>query len=164
MDITYYTFAFYVFILVCLAIVLVKKVGNTNTKEDKVFQDKEKRLFKLYQNLEDMISSTEEFIEESRRDIANDKKKITNMLEKMDILYQETQNDMKKKTIEKKVTTKSVKNKKGKNADEDTRAIENMSKNELVKHLKAEGLNIEQISKKLGISHGEVALIIGLNR
>lgn len=163
-NFTHYQFAFFVFVLVCIAIVLFKKTKNSSVTDEKVFHEKEKRLFKLYQNIEDMMTSAEEYMEESRESIAKDKKDIENMFKKVDKLHKVVQLDIErnqqyidiKRTNAVTQSTEAPNNKPAKKT--------HMSKNELVKYLSEEGLDTEQISKELGISKGEVELIIGLNR
>lgn len=168
-NFTHYQFAFFVFVLVCIAIVLFKKTKNSSVTDEKVFHEKEKRLFKLYQNIEDMMTSAEEYMEESRESIAKDKKDIENMFKKVDKLHKVVQLD-----IERNQQYIDIKSKQVKRTNVVTQSTEapnnkpatktHMSKNELVKYLSEEGLDTEQISKELGISKGEVELIIGLNR
>lgn len=168
-NFTHYQFAFFVFVLVCIAIVLFKKTKNSSVTDEKVFHEKEKRLFKLYQNIEDMMTSAEEYMEEARESIAKDKQDIEKMLKKVDNLHKDVQLDIEKnqqyidvKSKEVKRPNTSVHSAETSNSEPTTK--NHMSKNELVKYLSEEGLDTEQISKELGISKGEVELIIGLNR
>ncbi|MCK5129292.1 MAG: hypothetical protein KAQ68_05545 [Clostridiales bacterium] len=164
MNLTHYAFAFFVFILVCILVILIKRMGNTNKKAEKAYGEQEKRLFKLYQNLEDMISGTEEYIEEFRSEIIEDRKNIAMMLKKIDTISQDMYNVSKPDSAKVNTTTKSTKSKKPKDTKEDEKPEIILSKNQRVKLLKEQGADIAQISKELGISQGEVALIIGLNR
>jgi hypothetical protein len=168
-DITYYLFAFFVFILVCIAIVLFKKIKNPNDVNDNTFHEKEKRLFKLYQNIEDMMTSAEEYMEEARNSIAVDKKEIQEIEYKVDELYKTIQLDIKNnkeyfESIKEEIPISNTNNVSTPIAKTQPVVKSQMSKNELVKYLHEEGLDTEEISKELGISKGEVELIIGLNR
>ena len=44
------------------------------------------------------------------------------------------------------------------------KTLRNMKKNDLVRYLKQEGLDNERIAKELGISRGEVSLILGMKK
>jgi FtsZ-interacting cell division protein ZipA len=66
MDITHFVFAFYVFLLVCVTIWFYARVTRGSKKKDGGAQDKEQHLFKLYQNIEDMLGGFEEYAEEAK--------------------------------------------------------------------------------------------------
>lgn len=69
MNITHYGFAFFVFILLLCAIWFYARVTQTNKKGNKGGYEKEQQLFKLYQNIEDMLGGFEEYVEEAKADI-----------------------------------------------------------------------------------------------
>jgi len=81
MDITHYTFTLYVFLLVCAAIWLFGRVMRKSKKEDKNGYEKEQRLFKLYQNVEDMLGMFEEYAEEAKKEIEAKLKEARELLE-----------------------------------------------------------------------------------
>ncbi len=163
MDFSYYVFAFFIFVLAAIIVILTKKIKGADSKDNKVIYEKEKKLFKLYQNLEEMILVAEEFIEEAHKEIAADKSNIHSMLEKAEDLYRQAQNEIDNYIIqenkEEKKTTQGDKKK-----TEPVKNKNNLSKSVQVRLLAKEGQNIEQISKELSMSQGEVALIIGLDR
>ncbi len=66
MDITHFVFAFYVFLLVCVTIWFYARVTRGSKKKDGGAQEKEQHLFKLYQNIEDMLGGFEEYAEEAK--------------------------------------------------------------------------------------------------
>ena len=66
MDITHFVFAFYVFLLVGVLIWFYARVTRGGKKKDSGAQEKEQHLFKLYQNVEDMLGGFEEYAEEAR--------------------------------------------------------------------------------------------------
>ncbi len=69
MDITHYTFAFFVFLLVCCVIWVYGRVMRGNKRGDKSVYEKEQRLFKMYQNIEDMLGGFEEYVEEAKKEL-----------------------------------------------------------------------------------------------
>jgi len=165
MDFSYYIFAGFVFVLAAFLVLMIKKVKGADAKNEKIVDEKEKKLFKLYQSLEEMISDAEEFADEVKKDISADKKDIKSMLEKADNLFQETQDEIYnhlKSMDEAKSTAKKSAPVKKKAAPK--KPMKALSRNEKVRLLKKEGKSIEDISKQLSISQGEVALIIGLER
>ncbi len=68
MDLSAYLFATYVFMLLTVTIWLLGRVLKKSRKagEDKADFDKEQKLFTLYQNVEDMLASFEEYVEETQ--------------------------------------------------------------------------------------------------
>ncbi len=69
MDLSAYLFATYVFILLCVTIWLFGRVLKKSKKAreiEKTGFEKEKKLFTLYQNVEDMLASFEEYVEETQ--------------------------------------------------------------------------------------------------
>ena len=69
MDLSAYLFATYVFILLCVTIWLFGKVLKKSKKAreiEKTGFEKEQKLFTLYQNVEDMLASFEEYVEETQ--------------------------------------------------------------------------------------------------
>ena len=69
MNFTHFIFAFYVFILVCGAIWFYGRVTGPDKKKDKSSYEKEHRLFVMYQNVEDMLDSFEEYAEGAKAGI-----------------------------------------------------------------------------------------------
>ncbi len=66
----YFLFAFFIFTLIAAVVFLVDRLKRSrNTDLENLIKDKEKRVFKLYQNLEDLISSVEEYAEETKDDM-----------------------------------------------------------------------------------------------
>lgn len=195
-TVSHYLFALFVFVLICGAIVLFRRSGGRATGGDAgALQEKEKRLFRLYQNLEDMITGAEEYIEETRRDIDTDRDKMARMLDKMERVYdeldqmrshveaptryvqdvpREVRREIRRETprdINREIP-REVPREVPQSAPEPREIREaitpqperKMNKFELVRYLHDEGYSTEQISKEIGISRSEVALIIGINR
>jgi hypothetical protein len=82
MDLTYYVFAFYVFLLLCAAIWFYNRVAGSR-KAGGAGEEKERQLFKLYQNIEDMLSGFEEYVQESKADIDERFKQAEAVIEKI---------------------------------------------------------------------------------
>lgn len=84
MNLDYYVFAAYVFLLVCAGIWLLGRVLRKSRKgnaEQHTSYDKEQKLFNLYQDVEDMLSSFEEYVEEAKGETDKSMDKMQGMLE-----------------------------------------------------------------------------------
>ncbi len=93
MDITYYAFATYIFLLVCGGIWFFGRVTRgTKGKGDKSAYEKEQRLFTLYQNVEEMMSGFEDYAEETKKDTEAALSKALGMLEEIRQLSKEMKN------------------------------------------------------------------------
>lgn len=66
MDITHFAFAFFVFLLALVLIWFYARVTRGSRKKEGGAQEKEQHLFKLYQNIEDMLGGFEEYAEEAK--------------------------------------------------------------------------------------------------
>ncbi|MFA5675331.1 MAG: hypothetical protein WDA65_02300 [Christensenellales bacterium] len=85
MGITEYAFATYVFILLCIGIWLfgrfTRAANMKSSKKQNDAHEKEQRLFKLYQNIEDLLAGFEEFTEEARTEAEKAKAEIMNLVD-----------------------------------------------------------------------------------
>ena len=160
MGVVEFVFAFFVFVLVCMAILLHAKLSRPAKQKIDDGNEKEKRLFKLYQNLEDMMNGIEEYVEESRREIAADKQKIDELLEKAVQLQKAPEWDARPKDEPAAKSNLELVPK----AEPAQKTLRNLNKNELVRYMKKEGVEEEKIAKELGISRGEVSLILGIKK
>jgi hypothetical protein len=162
MSIVEFAFAFFVFILVCLAILLYARVVRPAKQKGDTGVEKEKRLFKLYQNLEDMMNGIEEYVEEARKEIAQDREKINGLLLEAVRIQKEAlvQEQKPREEVPSKEAVPPV-------PVEEPPAAKlprGIRKNEMVLTMKKEGMDDDKIAKELGISRGEVALILGINK
>ena len=166
MDYQSYIFAIFIFIMICLLMSYYMKLKRSKKDGDNAVTDKEKKLFRLYQNIEDMLNGLEEYIEEVKADIAKEKEESAKTEEKIDAIYQKIVdasnafeqeqaklNESKEKETERKISR-----------EESGIPPQKMSKHGKVLYLQAKGLNEDTIAKELGISHGEVALILGIQK
>ncbi len=83
MILDYYVFAAYVFLLVCGAIWLIGRVLKRSKKsnEEHGSYDKEQKLYTLYQNVEDMLNSFEEYVDGAKEEADQRMAKMQAMLE-----------------------------------------------------------------------------------
>lgn len=196
MEPAFYISALFIFLLVCIAIWLVARV--VRSKKKAVPANEKDNLFKLYQGMEDMMNSLEEYVEKAKEDMAKDREEAARMLEKVESLYKEMKEKMQaipeatEKVREPVLTAvpraretavkvlPPVREQRPAPAPipvpvparpvisttagiPDAYAPEGaLKKNKIVRFMRDEGLSDEQIAKELGISRGEVALILGI--
>ncbi len=164
MDYTYFIFAFFVFILVITTIFIAKKIKSPKDKHDGAMSEKEKKLFKLYQNLEDMIAGAMEYMEESKKEVAQSQDKISDMIDNIDTILSEMSSNVKDKAFEDDLNNIEQAENPSSEFNKPVLISNNLSRRDKVLLLKKEGQNVKQISKVLGMSQGEVKLIIGLDK
>lgn len=82
MDLSYYVFATYVFVLVCACLWLFGRVaGRKKGGRDAAGYEKEQKLFALYQNVEDMLAGFEEYVQETQAEADRNVGEMRRMLE-----------------------------------------------------------------------------------
>lgn len=166
MEFSHYAFAFFVFVLVCAAILLSAAAHKSSRRERLELDEREKKLFCLYQNMEDLAAGLEDYVREAQSKNDEDAKQLRELAQDMADVLGEAQNqtDSVKQCYEK-LRTQGVITEPplpdiegvGEEDRESVRAT-------WVVRLDAEGFSPEQIAKKLGVSRGEVALILGMRR
>lgn len=118
------------------------------------YKDKEQRIFKLYQNIEEMIDDFESYISEAKGQIETEKNKLIDLYEKLDIAASNEQAEESFKTENSEIETPVI-TLKEKVQHPDNRINEVIS-------LYNKGLSKEEIAKELKISRGEVQLILNI--
>lgn len=167
MDLTHYTFAFFVFILVCGVILLLGRVLGSGKKSEKGNYEKEQRLFKLYQNVEDMMTSFEEYVEESQAKIDESYKKVIQLIENSHKTERKTEpvQDVSNEVKSPDETVKDIFDIPFDISSDSTSDMpSDMPAEEAIPYLLKQGLAKEEIAKQLGISNREVTLIMGIKK
>lgn len=149
MDITHYTFALFVFVLLCILIWFYGRV--TRKKADTGSAEKEQRLYRLYQNIEDMMSSFEEYAEEAKKEIGGG-------LEKLKIALSETQSVPIQPVRQQEHAARAEKAIK---KPQDETKLKN---EERILQLMQRGLSKSEIARELGLSIREVSLIVDIKK
>jgi len=153
MDETYYLFAIFIFLLLVALVFIYVRLTKPRKNEDTAISEKERRLFLLYQNLDEMMSSIESYVEEAKSEIAAEREKMVNLLQQAERLGRGLD------TVET-IETEQEETPKVQAALD----VERPNKHEKVAALSRKGLNIEQIAQELEISCGEVSLILGISK
>lgn len=152
MDITHYTFAFFVFVLVCITIWFYSRLERKKKSESNEYQ-KEQRIYKLYQNVEDMMTGFEEYVEEVKAELDSKISEITSKLEdsdgKQNVLEPVILEEEKPFEISEEVKEQPKNEPKQK---------ENAQ--EVVEELLEKGVELDEIAKKLEMSRRELSLMM----
>ncbi len=159
----YYLFAFYVFLLICATIWFFGRIMRGDRKKDKGGYEKEQRLFKMYQNIEDMLASFEEYAEEAKAGIDERIKQAEALMEKSrgsaEAMPAPELKPASAAPADAAAPAEDVQagktQKKAASGDRSRKKAE-----ELIPQYIAKGMSKEQIAAALGISTREVSLII----
>ena len=157
MDYTYYLFALFVFLLVCAAIWFFSKIYKGAKKEETNDYAKEQRLYKLYQNVEDMMTSFEEYVEQSKAELDQKLSQIERILEKPESITEQQQ-----EVKNTKAAAKSADHSGQKAAAAVQKSKQNTEKE--IAQMVAEGMDINDIAKSYGMSSKQVSLIMEINK
>ena len=157
MDLGYYVFAFFIFLLICAVIWFFSKTVRTSKKDEKSDFGKEQQLFKLYQNVEDMMTSFEEYIEEAKTELNQKISEITSMLDKLN----STANDIELNKNEDLGTSTNTAQRKKTPVDG---AVLKAKPEEMITSLINDGMTMGEIAKELGMSSREVSLIMEIKK
>ena len=179
MDLSAYLFATYVFMLLVVTIWLLGRVMRKSKKAsngDKASFNKEQKLFTLYQNVEDMLASFKEYVEETQSEADKNISEMKRMLDEVKHLAETLKDGNSPACIEEPAAAEReyieqpaeyseplhlVMQKPIKISEEIKRpaSVLKISKTgSKVLELKANGMDQSQIAKHLGISIREVSL------
>lgn len=159
MNLAQYGFAFFVFILCVALIYLVHIFKRSRSKTEDIIKDKEKRLYLLYQNIEDLINGTEEYIEEAKSEIAEQKNQLADKHKQVKLLYEQIQRELNRGVLHNDTQIENIKE----NANTPGNG-KNYTLQEKVMVLWQDGMSQAKIARELSISTGEVALILGIKK
>lgn len=146
----YYLFSLFVFFLVLIILLVVKRMFKRNQD---TFLIQEEKLLKIYSQIEDMMDGFDDYVEEVKREIKDSQDDIKVYLKKY-------KTDMNKTySQEPKVVQPEVVQIK-----DDTQQGDEVSINEKVKKLYGEGVGINEIAKKFNITEAEINLIVNISK
>lgn len=168
MDLTYYTFSFYVFLLACALIWFYGRVIRKAKKEDKSSYEKEQRLFKMYQNVEDMLNMFEEYSESAKSEISKSLEQARSLIENTKKPPEKRDKPVEHISVPASVppetsgVTEIIKeNKKPAKSPEKSN---DMKAGDMIPLLLSRGMNKSEIAKELGLSVREVSLILDIKK
>lgn len=124
--------------------------------------EKERRLFRLYRDMEDMAAGFEDYIREVQGKSEQDMKRAGELLEQMTDTLAKTQAEA--QSVKELYEMQKARGPALNRPIPENEAQKENARSGLVVRLKGDGLNSEQIAKELGISRGEVELILGMKK
>lgn len=170
MNLSHFAFAFYVFLLVCAAIWFYSRMAGGGKKKDKGSFEKEQRLFQLYQNVEDMLASFEEYTEDAKAGIDERIRQAQALIDGVCAgaypvggAKSDQKSDKNKSSGRGTAAAKPSPAKKPqqtKNGESSKSAPAKPKAEEMILQYLEKGMNKEEIAKALGISSREVSLIM----
>lgn len=161
----YFLFAVFAFGLVLCVLYLHDRLKRSRYQEEGGnLHEKEMRLFKLYQNLEDMLAVLEQYVDETTSELAREREEIQMMMQrlKIDLAEMEArqlQSGAQAAMEEQKAAVLPT--------GFESRPLapprrKRRGKVEEVRRLHTGGMPEELIAKELNLSRGEVSLILGM--
>lgn len=194
MDFIYFVFALFVFVLMLIVVILNDRLRRSKEAGRGVDigteKEKERRLFLLYQNLEDLINGAEEYTEEAREEMHKLKGEMEELLKKCELIQQTVAAQAKQVRMAPKSVADfdlpsvetTIPSQKGawaygphspikiiddapREAKEKEEAVRCEKSNmEMVYALNEKGYAEENIAQQLSLSRGEVSLILGVQQ
>jgi hypothetical protein len=166
-----YLFAIFVFVLLCILLVLYRymiigakqKLTKESEEETAAKKEREERLFRLYQNMEEMMDNFEAYIEETRESVEAAKAEMRQQAQTIgDLIARGEATEMNArsaaamlrnadKPAEPKRDAASIP------AEEGGRRL---TRQDAIRELLAKGLTVEQIAQRLELSINEVRLVV----
>jgi len=193
MSYEYYIFALFIFILVCAAILFFARTVHVSKKDKKSTYEKDQKLFMLYQNVEDMLNSFEEYVEETKDELTAKTEEVAAMLKAVEEKTKKTEEDLAgaeseaKKKVEidlklepkedqkkevksesrpmPKVIKKPIQAKTIQKAETTKSATQSKQKPEdVLSELVRKGLSLSEIAKEMGMTSKEVSLMMEIKK
>lgn len=169
-----YLFAIFVFVLLCVLLILYRfmiigakqKLTKESDEDAAAKKEKEERLFRLYQNMEEMMDNFEAYIEETRESVEAAKADMRRQAQTISDLIaraEATEMNARNATAMLRHTDKPAEPKKEAVAAAPAAAEEGSrraTKQDAIRELLAKGLTVEQIAQRLELSINEVRLVV----
>lgn len=162
----YFLFAAFTFVLVLCVLYLHDRLKRSRYQEEGGnLHEKEMRLFKLYQNLEDMLAVLDQYVEETTTELAREREEIQMMMQRMKIDLAEAEARQvhagaQSAMMEEQKAAALPAGHEGRPATGPRR--KRRGKVEEVRRLHTGGMPEDLIAKELNLSRGEVSLILGM--
>lgn len=174
MKAEYYLFTLFVFALICAGLYLFRKLfhspdaGRRGRSEEDTAREREReeRLFRLYQNMEEMMDNFEGYIEDAKEEIEGVRAAVQKQADQMAELCRravEAEAGVQAAASQLRAEKAAVLKREERPAPEPAPAApepRRSSRQDAVKELLGKGNTVEQIAQKLDISINEVRLIV----
>lgn len=174
MGVEYYVFAVFVFLLLCALVFLIWRFillprGRKSTAEAaEQGREKEERLFRLYQNIEEMMDNFEGYLEDTREHMETVKAEASRQQQAIEELIHRAE-ATEARTLAA-LETLRVQDRHGVRQEPQGPAPEKpaaepgrkgrQGKRDAVRELLSKGMTVEQIAQKLELSINEVKLVV----
>lgn len=166
MGIEYYGFAFFVFVLLSALIILCKILFSDVKRQNRLLDEKEEKLLRLYQTLEDSIEEFYDMVAESKSELDG---KFKNMVSAAENIMQEEAPEANKgqkkqspQRIEEEPVEFSVLLSEAERSTGEA-SVEPGGLHSSILNLSKSGKTKTQIAKELGITQTEVGLVIEMS-
>ncbi|MDR1117319.1 MAG: helix-turn-helix domain-containing protein [Oscillospiraceae bacterium] len=186
MGLEYYGFAFFIFVLICAVVLLCNYLFSDVKRQHKLLDEKETKLLRLYQTIEDVLDEFYDSVEESKNEMKKTMLEIESLKEvrkKEQILSspdaardtaagtrrrQTAPPERRTAPFRETADAPPVIDFKGilSGAEEETgkSAAESKNTHNSILELAEQGKARSQIAKELNITQSEVDLVIGINK
>lgn len=166
-----YIFSIFIFLLLCALIIIWRLVARPKGRnaaapvDETASKEKEERLFRLYQNIEEMMDNFEAYIEDSREEVESVKRQmqmqaegINEMIKRVEVAEAGARESLAALQA-KDAPEPPVKKAGAADVPEEAPAVKQATKQERVRELLERGLTPVQAAKKMELSVNEVKLI-----
>ena len=156
-----YIYALFVFALLCVLVVLYRRAGSPGKRaqaEQEAERAKQERLFKLYQNIEEMMDSFEGYLEQSREQMQSERARLDEQLATVEALCQRAE-----AVRERMEHTERVEH--AEHTQSPVVEAGRGGRHDVVRVMLDQGMTPEQIARAMDVSINEIKLIVyGLNK
>lgn len=185
MGIEYYGFALFVFVLICIIIILCKRLFADVKAQRKLLEDKEIKLLQIYQTLEDAMDEFYDLVAESKSELDEKYRSLYTAVDeaKADsaapgaseraVIAPEQEDGLsdpaKRSALEEAAGRRGgfgeiLAESAGHAAEEEEEAMPAERKHESIIEMAKDGMSRAEIAKTLKITQNEVDLVIGMNK
>lgn len=152
-----YLYAFYIFVLVGLLIVLYRFLGAPQRRSradqdarDQADHARQERLFKLYQNIEDMMDNFEGYLEQSREQMQSDRAQMEEQIAQVRALCERA--EAVGGRLDRAVHRENEQ-------QMPATVTEGQRRNQVVRTMLDQGMTTEEIARAMDVSINEIKLI-----
>lgn len=163
-----YLFAAFIFVLICVLLflyrrfILLPKGKQSAAETDEQGREKEARLFRLYQNIEEMMDNFEGYIEDTRDHMESVKEDIARQQQKLEELQHRVEATEARTLAALEALRVQDRHQKPEPQAQEKPVVDpgKKGRQDAVREWMAKGLTVEQIAQKLELSINEVKLVV----
>ncbi len=151
-----YIYALFIFGLLCVLVVLYRRAGSTGRRaqaEQDTERAKQERLFKLYQNIEDMMDSFEGYLEQSREQMQSERARMDEQLAAVEALCQRA--EAVRERLE-----RAEREEQAERAQNAVAEAGRSGRHDIVRTMLDQGMTPEEIARAMDVSINEIKLIV----